>query len=420
MKTSTFSALSERAFLYLWIGEIFTQIPTHLFNFFLVLLVFKITHSNTAVSGVVLSFTVPAILFGSIAGAYVDRWDKKKVIIITNIARAILMIILIFFLNNIFMIYIVSLAVSVLVQFFIPAETPMVPLVVGEKKLLSANALFGMAIFASILVAYVLSGPVIILLKPTGTLILLAAMLFTGAGFISLIDIKSKITIKSVVKKAEIFKDIKHVFLLMSKTKQISRSLFLLAMSQILILVVATIAPGYASQILKIQIEDFPLLFAAPAALGMVLGATLIIKIFHSHVKEKLITFGIFVSGVAMMLLPYGSKVASRGFVMALNVYLPHIVEINILHIMVFLAFVLGVANSFVFVPANTILQEKTTDEVRGKLYGILNSVIGALSLLPIIIVGGLSDIVGVGVVITGIGISILLVGFVWAFRILK
>ncbi len=378
MKNSTFAALSERAFLFLWIGEIFTQIPTHLFNFFLVLIVFKITHSNTAVSGVVLSFTLPAILFGSIAGVYVDRWDKKKVLILTNTFRAILMIALVFLLHNIFMIYVISLTVSVFVQFFIPAETPMVPLVVKEKNLLSANALFGMAVFASILIAYVLSGPVIIFLKPEGTLILLAGMLLVRAGFISLIDIKSTTMLKTVKEKPEIFKDIKYTLSLMSRTKQISRSLFLLALSQILILIIATIAPGYASQILKIPIEDFPLLFAAPAALGMVIGATLIVKIFHSHIKEKLITSGIFISGVAMMLLPYGSKVASRGFVHALNDYLPHVVEINILHIMVFLAFVLGVANSFVFVPANTILQEKTTEEIRGKIYGFLNSIIGA------------------------------------------
>ena len=417
MKNNTLAALSEKSFLYLWIGEILTQIPTHLFNFFLVLLVYKITQSNTAVSGVVLSFTVPAILFGSIAGVYVDRWNKKKVLILSNIFRAILMIALIFLTHNLFMIYAISLSVTILVQFFIPAETPMVPLVVKEKNLLSANALFGMAIFASILIAYVLSGPAIIFLKPEGTLLLLAIMLVAGAGFISLINIKNKITTKTDVAKADIYKDIKYTLSLMSRTKEISRSLFLLALSQILILVVATIAPGYASQILKIPIEDFPLLFAAPASLGMVVGAVLIVDRFHSHAKEKLITAGIFISGFAMMLLPYGSKVASRGFVQILNQYLPHIFEINILHIMVVLAFVLGVANSFVFVPANTILQEKTTDQVRGKIYGFLNSIVGALSLLPIIIVGGLSDLIGVGVVITGIGVSLLIVGIIWIVK---
>jgi MFS family permease len=86
------------------------------------------------------------------------------------------------------------------------------------------------------------------------------------------------------------------------------------------------------------------------------------------------------------------------------------------LHIMVVLAFILGVANSFIFVPANTLLQEKTSDEIRGKIYGFLNSFVGILSLLPILIVGGLSDLIGVGVVIAIIGACLLVLGVVRVF----
>jgi MFS family permease len=112
-----------------------------------------------------------------------------------------------------------------------------------------------------------------------------------------------------------------------------------------------------------------------------------------------------------MLLLPYGSKVASRGFVQTLNTYLPGFLEINILQIIIVIAFVLGVSNSMVFVPANTLLQEKTSEHFRGKVYGFLNSFIGVLSLLPIIIVGGIADEFGVSSVITGIGLFLLLIG---------
>jgi MFS family permease len=414
MKNKTFGALSEKSFLYLWIGEIFTQISANLFNFFLILIVFKITQSNTAVSGVVLSFTLPAIFFGSIAGIYVDRMNKKKILIISNVVRALLLIILAFNLNNIFAIYAISLMVSLLVQFFIPAETPMIPLVVAPKNLLSANALFGMAIFASILIAYVLSGQVLILLKPFNTLIALSMMLLIGAVFISLVKTKDKVIIKKDSQRANLMIDVKNTLSLMKKTRAIFRSLFLLALSQILVLIIATVAPGYAQDIVKIPIEDFPLLFAAPAAFGMVVGAFILIKFFHSHPKDRVIAAGIFLSGIAMLLLPYGSQVASRGFVQSLNGLLPGILQINILHIMVLLATILGIANAFVFVTANTILQEKTTDDVRGKMYGFLNSVVGILSLIPIIVAGGLSDLIGVGIVITGLGVCLLLLGSVW------
>jgi MFS family permease len=317
MKTSILRALSEVSFRYLWVGEVFTQIATHLFNFFLIIVVFEITHSNTAVSGIVLSFTVPAIIFGSLAGIFVDRWDKKTVIIVTNLIRAVLLIILIFSLHNLFLIYLISFLVAVLVQFFIPAEAPMVPLTVKPQHLLSANALFGIAIYGSIMVAYILSGPLIIFFGETNTLVALAVMLAIGAGFISLIKkshIKEKVA-KTIENNVNILKDIRHTLSLISRTKEISNSLFLLALSQILILIIATIAPGYAHQVLNIDIKEFPLLFVAPAAFGMVIGGVVITNFFHSHPKTRVINIGIFLSGISMLLFPYGSKVASRGFI---------------------------------------------------------------------------------------------------------
>jgi MFS family permease len=415
MNANILRVFSERSFLYLWIGEVFTQVATNLFNFFLIFTVYQLTHSNTAVSGIVLSFTIPAIFFGSVAGVFVDRWNKKYVLIITNSIRALLLLILAFTLNNVIMIYIISLLVSILVQFFIPAESPMIPLVVRKEYLLHANALFGLAIFGSILVAYLLSGPVLILLQPYMTVALLAVILLIGALFIGFVHPRyGKISSnKNKLKKLDFLGDIKQTLFLVKRTRTISHSLFLLSLSQILILILATIAPGYASQVLGIPVSQFPIIFVTPAALGMVIGAIVLVNVFHNHPQEKIITSGIFLSGAAMLLLPFGSKVASRDIVHDINVYLPHAFSINILHIMVVLAFILGVANSFVFVPANARLQSKTSDEIRGKIYGFLNTFVGVLSLLPIIVVGGLSDLIGVGAVITGIGISLLVLGFV-------
>jgi MFS family permease len=418
MNNNILRALSEPAFLYLWLGEVFSVLATNIFNFFLILIVFNQTHSNTAVSGVVLSFTIPAIFFGSVAGGYVDRWNKKFVLIATNIARALMLVILAFFIQNLFVIYATSFMVTVFTQFFIPAEIPIIPLVTKKSNLLAANALFGMAIYGSILVAYVLSGPLIILLKSVNTLFFLVFLYIIGAGLTYLVKLKyiknkPELTTKP---KTNVMKDLRHTFLFISHTKTIYNSLFMLALSQILVLILATIAPGYAYQILGIKIEEFPLLFVAPAALGMVIGSIAMANIFHKYSKEKVITVGVLLSGLAMLFLPFGSKVVSRGFIQTLNTFLPHVIQIDILHFIVFFAFILGVANSLVYVPANTILQEKASDEIRGKIYGFLNTIVGVFSLLPIIIVGGLSDIIGVGSVIIGIGILLLVGGIVRVF----
>src|SRR5439155_2846542 len=129
---------------------------------------------------------------------------------------------------------------------------------------------------------------------------------------------------KKETEEFNILRDIKHTLVMISHTKEISHSLFLLSLSQILILILATVAPGYANQVLGINVEEFPLLFVAPAALGMVVGAIILINVFHSHPRKRVITIGIVLSGLAMLSLPYGSKVASRDFVHTLNTYLPH------------------------------------------------------------------------------------------------
>lgn len=417
MKNHVFSALSEKSFVYVWMSEVFALIATNIFNFFLILIVFELTHSNTANSIVVLTITIPSVIFGVLAGAYVDRWGKKKVLIVVNIVRALLLICLAFFVDNLFFIYIISLVFSFITQFFIPAEFPILPLVVNKKNLYSANALFGISIYGSILIAYVLAGPLIILLKPFGSLLLLAVMLFIASIFIFFIQLvcSKKQQNEEEVERENIFKDMKYTLSLIFHSKDISQSIFFLALSQTLVLVLATIAPGYASSVLGIPVVEFPMLFVAPAALGVVVGAGVLISFFHNRSKYSLIIVGIFLSGICMLLLPYGSKVASKGFVQIINLYLPKFLEIDILHVVVVLAFILGLSNSLVFVPANTVLQEKTTDEFRGKVYGFLNTFIGILSLLPIIIVGSLADVIGVGAVITGIGVFLLFVG-VWRF----
>jgi len=418
MKSNIFSALSERSFVYAWISEVITLVANHIFNFFLILVVFDITHSNAANSIVVLTIIIPSIIFGLVAGVFVDHWNKRTVLIVVNVTRALLLIILSFNADNLIFLYIISFVFSFITQFFIPAELPIIPLLVDKKDYYSANALFGIAIYASILAAFVLAGPLIIWLKPPGVLILLAFMLLIATAFIFFIRFQHSKHKPDQERNDDvnIVNDMKHTLTLISHTKDVFLSIFFLALSQTLVLVVATIAPGYASTVLRIPIVQFPILFVVPAALGMVVGAWMIINYLPSYPKHRLITAGIFLSSFSMLLLPYGSKVAAKGFIKIMNFYLPNILDIDILHIIIIIALVLGLSNSLVFVPANTLLQEKTSEDFRGKVYGFLNTFVGILSLLPVIIVGGLADIIGVGAVITGIGLLLLFIGVTRVF----
>lgn len=387
----------------------------NMMNFVLIIVAFKLTGSNTAVSGIILSFTIPAILFGILAGVFVDRWNKKLVLFYTNVLRTLLLLILVAINTNLVVIYIISFLVSVITQFFIPAETPMIPLLVKKDLLMSANALFGMGIYGSVLVAYVLSGPFLLLFGET-TVFAILALLFLLAA-VCVLFIKSPKTEEehhgflSHVNTDVLVGDIKSAYEAMKKTKDIYNSLLLLALSQFIILILAVLGPGYASHVMKMDVNRFPLLFVTPAAIGMILGAVTIGNYFQNMSKYRIAAFGAFMAGVAIMLLPYGSAETSKGFITFLNSVVSLPFRIEMYHVMMIVAFVLGTANSYIFVPSNTLLQERTHETYRGKVYGALNALIGVFSLVPVVIVGELADFYGIEVVLTGLGILIASVG---------
>lgn len=410
MNNHLLHVLRIKPFFFLWMAEIFSQVAINMMNFILIIVAFQLTDSNTAVSGIVLSFTIPAIIFGVYAGAYVDRRNKKTILVWTNLIRAVLLVILALFHTNVFYIYFLTILITIVTQFFIPAETPLIPLIVQKKLLLSANALFGVGIYGSVLMAYALSGPVYLVIKEY-VFLFLAGLFLIATIFSGLIRVPKAKGEENINTYLSFQDEVKELFFLLSKTKMIYHAMFLLIMSQVIVLILAAMGPGYARQILGVSVDEFPLIFVTPAALGMFIGAIVLGNFFHNRAKEKVATIGVLLSGLGILLLPYGSKVASRGFVQNINTYLPHVFTIDIIHIVIVLAFLLGVANALVFVPSNTILQEKTTDAFRGKVYGMLNALVGLASLIPVIIVGYFADLLGVGRVLTGIGVVILSFG---------
>lgn len=415
MNNRLLQVLSVRPFFFLWLAEIFSQVAMNMINFILIIVAFELTQSNTAVSGIVLSYTIPAIFFGITAGALVDRWSKKKVLLLTNVSRVILLILLAFLHQNIMFVYILSFTIAIANQFFIPAETPMIPLVVKKDLLFSANAFFGMAIYASLLIAYALSGPFLVFYGKTNVFFILGIFFALAALFVSFVVLpktakKEKKSIDTIA--PSLSGELHEAYKLISKTSSLSHSIFLLTFSQTLILILAVIGPGYATKILHINVDVFPLFFVTPAAVGMVIGAAFIAHFFHTYSKVKLANMGLFISAVAMLIMPYVSNLAQSNTLASYNTLIPQFLSLNTLHFMIGLAFVLGVANALVFVPSNTIIQEETSDEIRGKIYGALNTVSGLFSLVPVVIAGSLADIAGVGNVLTIIGGCIVVILF--------
>lgn len=415
MRNPIFSVLSNTSFLFLLISEFFSQFAINLLNFVLLLVAFNLSSSNTAVAGVVLSFTLPSIFFGILAGILVDKWNKKNVLVLTNVFRGMAAFPLIFISDQLFIIYILTFVVSLVTQFFIPAETPIIPLLVEKKMLLTANALFSMGIFGSVIVAYAFSGPLLLILGEKAVFYLITAFFVFSSIFALLIRLNLPVGKKK--EKINFVLELKETISVVAKAEKVYHSLFLLTLLNTLILVIAVIGPGYATNILHIEVEKFPILFVTPAVIGMAIGAVIIGNFLHNKSKQMLAKIGMLITGIAVALFPYGSVLTSREFVKELNSFLPSRLDITNVHIMVIMAVIIGFAFSLVFVPSNTILQEETTDEQRGKIYGSLNTLVGIASIGPILGVGYAADIFGVSKVLAGIGLFIIGISLIRIFK---
>src|SRR3989344_3267149 len=85
----------------LWFGQICSQMAVNTLLFVLALRVYDTTNSNTAVSVLFLAYGIPAVLFGLVAGTLVDRLDKRRVLVYSDIVRAIFVIGLLFLSHNV-------------------------------------------------------------------------------------------------------------------------------------------------------------------------------------------------------------------------------------------------------------------------------------------------------------------------------
>lgn len=313
-------------------------------------------------------------------------------------------------------VYLLTLAVSVATQFYVPAESPMIPNLVKQDKLVAANSLFGIGLFGSILIGYVVAGPAISTFGRGNTFLILAVVFFLATIFAALIphrkEMDSDVGVLDDAKKS-LIEELKGSLALLSKTKKVADAFFLLIFSQIIIFILASLIPGYANTLLKVPAEDLSFIIFAPAAIGMLAASFLLGGVFTKSSKEKVTTIGMYLSGIVLLLLPLTSAIASRDSAVMLNTILPPIININVFNIVLVLAFIAGAANALIFVPSQATIQEAIPERYRSKIYGLLFALIGLFSLVPIMAAGGVADLVGVGAVFFILGVIIIILGII-------
>jgi MFS family permease len=421
LKNDILRVLRVKSFFLMMLSEFFSQLAFNMQHFVLIFIIFGLTHSNTAVSGMILSFMIPAVLLSVISGVYVDRWNKKKVLLVTHLIRGTLL--LPFLIPNLHLglIYAFTFLIAVVTQFFIPAESSIIPQLVPKRLIISANAVFSFGIFAIMLVGYVLSGPALLLFGRTNTIIFLIFLFFVSAIIVTRIKLarkkeKSPDENLPLLNNYSIVQEAKEVFIFIRRVRKVMHALFKIAIAQSAVIMFAVLAPGYVTTVLEAPLESLSIILIAPAGLGLGIGAVMLGSMGKIIKHSWISAVGFMIVGTVFTIMPFATRVASYGFIYSVNSYLPNIMHIDILHIIVFMAFVTGFGMSLIFIPSNSTIQIETNEEMRGRMYGLLSSLIGAVSFLPVILAGGLADLLGVGLVIMGVGALMAAIGVCYLF----
>ncbi|HYC06732.1 MAG TPA: MFS transporter, partial [Candidatus Binatia bacterium] len=178
------AVLRNRSFLLLWLSQAATQIGGNMVLYGLTVVVLETTESKTAVSGLMLTFLVPAVLFSAVAGVFVDRFDAKPVLWVTNLLRGLAIGAMIFVQAQLLVIYLLNIFVSTVTTFFSPAEAAMIPRIVPRNQLVAANSIFTITLNAAFALGFALFGSLsVTLVGPTGLIAIVAALYLMAALF---------------------------------------------------------------------------------------------------------------------------------------------------------------------------------------------------------------------------------------------
>jgi MFS family permease len=181
--------LRHRAFSLLWVAGLISMTGDWLLMIALPIYVFKLTGSPAATSAVVASSVAAALLFGVVAGVYVDRWDRRRTLVIANLLQvaAIAPLLLVDSASRVWIVLIVAFVESGLSQFVAPAEHALLPRLVAEDQLGVANSLNTLNSNIARLGGPALGAVVAVTLGLSGATLLDAASFAVAAGLIAAI-----------------------------------------------------------------------------------------------------------------------------------------------------------------------------------------------------------------------------------------
>jgi len=403
----TFAAVvRNRNFFVLWMAQIFSQTAQNGIHFVQLVLIETLTRSTAHMAVMILSFSLPAVLLSSVAGIAVDRLSNKVIMLASNGIRVLTVAIYIVVLDRLegwsllMVIYAVTFISSGIGQFFAPAEATTIPLLVGEERLLTANALFNLTLIGTQVMGLVIVAPLTVkVLGIKGAFSTVALMYLVAMLLVSRIPRdKPRLVVESgasMLKTA--WEELCEGWRYVAGKRPILIALSQLTMATTLMLMMAMIAPGYATRVLGMLPEDAVLVFA-PAGVGMLANAFLVGRFGYRFRREVMSSLGF--SAMVVTLLGFGLA----GFDLPLWSSIPKVPTVMLLSL------TLGAEMSLVVIPSETLLQEKSPPELRGRVIAVYFLLANLVAIPIMLVVGTLADQLGIAQVVMGVVVILMVV----------
>jgi MFS family permease len=421
--------LSRGEFRKLWLGQIFSQLAD---KFYIVLMVFLIAQywvtDNPAAdpalvdaaaairidletraqvitlmaTGIYVANTIPAILLGTVAGVWADRWPKRKVMVASNALRGALLLLAPLCLVKgpvwlglswgYWALVGMTFLESVLTQFFAPAEQAVLPLLVAPGQLLAANSVYQATSMAATIVGFAVGDPVLRLLQkglaligiPGGEFVLLPLCYGLAAVAIAGIALEEPVRMPRAV---SVWQEIGEGLQVLRERRSVRAAMLQLVLLYSLLAALYVLAISLAAAIESLGPTGFGILLAA-SGVGLALGALAVAQMGERFNRRLLGSGGLGVVACCLVLLGQ-----ARG----------HLVPTLLL------CALLGVGAAVLAIPAQTTIQEDTPEEQRGKVFGLQNNLINIALSLPLVLAGAVVSRYGLLPVLWGLAAIALL-----------
>ena len=400
--------LKNSKFLVLWSGQIFSQLADKIYLVLMIALIasnFQTTSQSISgwVSAIMIAFTIPAILFGSVAGVYVDRWSKKRVLVISNLLRGLFVLcvpLLLWLVEaqqivfglplGFWFLLIITFFVSTLTQFFAPAEQAVLPLIIKNKNLLAANSLYTTTMMVLVIVGFAVGEPLLALsdrlLLSLGLDWSFGKELLVGGAYAiaGLLLIALQTNEKPEDRQLDtphVWADIKDGIRYLQQNEQVRNALIQLVILFSVFAALAVLAVSLAAQIPGLKAEQFGFLLAS-GGVGMAIGA-----FFLGNWGENL----------SYRLLSLWGSVGMAIALIALSF------SIHSLWLTLTSVGGLGIFAALIGIPMQTTIQGQTPPAMRGKVFGLQNNAVNIALSLPLALAGVAETFFGLQPVLLGL-----------------